>query len=149
MAGTFFISPKTKENILFFTKNQDLNVNSISTGIPFSFGSLSLSLAPMLLLVISLIFPLTPAIFAQEKETDMNSTSPNTASAQEKNPPQAILSRQSYPNDITVAKLGNGLTVIIQEITLPPSPRSAATSKIPAVSTKPNISVPASSSTVK
>lgn len=115
MAGIFFISPKTKENILFFTKNQDLNVNSISTGIPFSFGSLSLSLAPMLLLVISLIFPLTPAIFAQEKETDMNSTSPNTASAQEKNPPQAILSRQSYPNDITVAKLGNGLTVIIQE----------------------------------
>jgi len=30
-------------------------------------------------------------------------------------PAQEILSRQSYPNEITVAKLANGLTVIVQE----------------------------------
>ena len=65
-----------------------------------------------------LCFILTPPLFAEEKEGTMNSTpaSTETAKTQEtKLPPQKILSRLSYPNDITVAKLENGLTVIVQE----------------------------------
>lgn len=54
--------------------------------------------------------------FAQGSGTKMNASTENA------NAPETaatsfskILSRQSYPNDITVAKLANGLTVIVQE----------------------------------
>jgi len=65
-----------------------------------------------------LCFILTPPLLAEEKEDTMNSTPASAETAKTQNtklPPQKILSQLSYPNDITVAKLANGLTVIVQE----------------------------------
>ncbi len=57
------------------------------------------------------IFIFTPLCRAEENNT-MNSTQISDSAPAA---PQKIVSRQAYPNDITVAKLENGLTIIVQE----------------------------------
>lgn len=68
----------------------------------------------------TLFLILTQSGFANEKEEKTMTPTPSEtigaqAGTQKTLPPQEILSRQTYPNEITVAKLANGLTVIIQE----------------------------------
>lgn len=117
MTDTFFMFQKIKERNLFSPDNQRQNgcSRALAGSKASSFVSASLSFGlRRFLLVVSLIFSLTTAVLAQNTETEMNQT-PTIAATPEKNPPQSILSRQQYPNDITVATLGNGLTAIVQE----------------------------------
>ncbi len=70
------------------------------------------------LLLFTFLTTFTSLGYAEEKKNSMNQNlTQNNVSVTDQAAisPQKILSRQVYPNEITVAKLENGLTVIVQE----------------------------------